>query len=135
LSPRADQIRCTVAGLTPNSRAIDRQLQCVSPRGLQFRVLSTMASTVSSEIVGLRPRPERTIPNRAKPRSAKSLRHARTVVGEAPTCCAIESFAIPSAASNNARARRTCRTAVVCDRANACRVDRCPSDSTSGAAG
>ena len=35
-----------------------------------------MASTVSSEIVGLRPRPERTIPNRAKPRSADRLEAA-----------------------------------------------------------
>lgn len=32
--PRADHTRCTVAGLTPAALAIDRQLQCVSPSGL-----------------------------------------------------------------------------------------------------
>src|ERR1019366_1531175 len=33
-SPRDDQTRCTVAGLTPTALAMDRQLQCVSPSRL-----------------------------------------------------------------------------------------------------
>jgi hypothetical protein len=33
LSPRASQIRCTVAGLIPTSRAIERTLQWVAPAG------------------------------------------------------------------------------------------------------
>jgi len=41
LKPRADQIRCTVAGLTPWALAIVRQLQCVSPGGFKCSVAST----------------------------------------------------------------------------------------------
>src|SRR5947209_20072727 len=63
LSPRADQIRCTDAGLTPTRFAIDRHDQCVSPSGFECSVKSTLPETFSSLIDGLRPRPLVTSPN------------------------------------------------------------------------
>jgi len=115
LSPRADQIRCTVAGLTPWARAIDRQLQCVSSAGLSCKVARTISATFSSLIDGLRPRPARTPPNPFSPSSPKRSRHALTVVGETLTCAAICVFATPSLASSNARARATSRCAATPD--------------------
>src|SRR3982751_5079312 len=45
LSPRADQIRCTGAGLTPTRAAIDRHDQCVSPSRFECSVRSTISAT------------------------------------------------------------------------------------------
>src|SRR6202011_3825604 len=45
-SPRADQMRCTVALLTPCALASDRQLQCVSPSGGSCNVAGTIAATL-----------------------------------------------------------------------------------------
>jgi hypothetical protein len=53
--PRADQIRCTVAGLTPWALAIDRQDQCVSAGGLSCSVARTISATFCWLIDGLRP--------------------------------------------------------------------------------
>ena len=103
--PRADQIRCTVAGDTPCALAIDRQLQCVSPSGVSCSVARTISSTFSAAIDGLRPRPGRTTEDAFNPSAANRSRHAVTVAGDTPTSIAILVFAKPSAAINNARAR------------------------------
>src|SRR5688572_26711917 len=55
LRPRADQMRCTVAGLTPCALAIERQLQCVSPGRVSSRLARTISATFSTEIDALRP--------------------------------------------------------------------------------
>ena len=65
--PRAAQIRCTCAGDTPDFFAIVRTDQCVWPSGFDFRVNSTISSIFDCGIVGLRPRPERTLPSFARP--------------------------------------------------------------------
>ena len=67
LSPRADQMRATVAELTPACLAIDRHDQCVWPSGLECSVNSTISATFSSLIDGLRPRPVATSPNPVNP--------------------------------------------------------------------
>src|SRR6185503_8123030 len=82
--PRADQIRCTVAGLTPCALAIERQLQCVSPIGCSCSVAWTISAILSAGIDGLRPRPGRTPENAFRPSDANRLRHASTVAGETP---------------------------------------------------
>src|SRR5271168_2257238 len=56
-NPRSDQMRCTVAGLTPTRLAIVRHDQCVCPGGVVVLVNLTIWATVSSVIDGLRPRP------------------------------------------------------------------------------
>ena len=65
--------------------AIDRQLQCVSPSGLDSWVNRTISSIYSAGLCGLRPRPGRTRPSLASPSSAKRLRQATTLDGETPT--------------------------------------------------
>ena len=87
-------------------------------------VRCTISSIFSCGIVDFRPRPARTLPSFAKPSSANRARHARTVAGFTPTCAAIFTFATPSAASNSAFARRTCRWGAVCDRDKACNASR-----------
>ena len=94
-SPLADQIRCTVAGLTPCAFAIDRQLQCVSPGGLSCSVAATIAPAFPAGIEGLRPRPSRTLPSFASPSSANRARHATTLDGDTPSRAAIAVFARP----------------------------------------
>jgi hypothetical protein len=69
LISRACQIRCTVAGLTPNLVAIVRQDQWVAPGGVVVNVAATIASTFSAGIVAFGPRPARTSPSLAKPSS------------------------------------------------------------------
>ncbi len=86
-SPRADQIRCTVAGLTPCALAMVRHDQCVSPGGLSRRVACTIAATFSALIDGLRPRPALTLPKFASPSAANRSRQAVTLAGEAPSRC------------------------------------------------
>ena len=53
--PRLDQIRCTVAGLTPTFLAIVRHDQRVCPAGVLFVVSSTLSAIFSSGIKALRP--------------------------------------------------------------------------------
>jgi hypothetical protein len=65
LRPRPDQIRCTVAGLTPTRLAIDRHDQCVAPGGVSCIVSRTISSILAAEIDGFRPRPARTRPSLA----------------------------------------------------------------------
>ena len=77
--------------------------------GLECRVASTIASTVSTEIDGLGPWPSRTSPSLASPFSANRVRHARTVTAVTPKLAAIRVLATPSAAINSARARCICR--------------------------
>ncbi len=126
-SPRAHQIRCTVAGLTPCDLAIDRQLQCVSPCGLSCSVACTIAATFSAPIEGLRPRPSRTRANFASPSAANRSRHAVTLAGDTPSPPAIAVVATPSAASSSAFARVTSRCGAVRDRARLSRTSRWPS--------
>ena len=116
--PRPDQIRWTVAGLTPTRFAIDRQLQWVAPAGVSCWVRRMISSILSAEIRGLRPRPARTRANLANPSRAKRSRHARTVAGVTPTPAAILALATPSAARTNTLARCTARWAAVEDRAS-----------------
>src|SRR5680860_825420 len=122
--PRADQIRCTVAGLTPCAFAIARQLQCVWPGGVVSCVARTISAILSSEIDGLRPRPVATSPNLTRPCSANRSRQACTVDGATPTCTAIAVFARPCPASNSARARCTCRCGAVRDLLRLSRISR-----------
>jgi len=117
--PRSDQIRCTVAGLTPTRVAIVRHDQCVAPAGVVVANL-TMSATVSSLIDGLPPRPSPILPNPANPSTTNRLRNARTVTGVTPTSSAITALATPSAAINNARACNTCRCGADRARANRC---------------
>lgn len=107
LQTRADQIRCTVAGLTLCALAIDRQLQWVSPGGLSCGVAWTMASTLSAGMEGLRPRPSCTFPNVASPSAVNRLRQARTVIDDTPTRWAIWVLATPSTANSRAWAHIT----------------------------
>jgi hypothetical protein len=69
----------------PGRLGLDRQLQCVSPSGLDSWVNRTISSIFSAGICGLRPRPGRTRPSLASPSSAKRLRQATTLDGETPT--------------------------------------------------
>src|SRR6476661_1156648 len=126
--PRSDQIRCTVAGLTPTCLAIVRHDQCVAPGGVVVVVNSTIRAIVSSGIEGLRPRPSRIFSSPANPSSTNRVRHARTVTGVTPTSSAITALATPSAASNNTLACTTCRCGADCARANLSNVSRSPSD-------
>jgi hypothetical protein len=52
-NPRSDQIRCTVAELTPTRLAIMRHDQCLAPSGVVVEVNCTIAVMVSSGIEGL----------------------------------------------------------------------------------
>src|SRR6478735_3946981 len=88
-NPRADQIRCTVAGDTPTRSAIVRHDQCVCPTGTEFLVNSTISSTCAVVINGLRPRPDATFPSFATPSTENRARHVRTVPALTPTCSAI----------------------------------------------
>ena len=128
LRPRADQIRCTVAGLTPPASAIDRQLQYVSPSGLAFCGNPTISSIFSEVILGLRPLPGRTRPIVATPSSPKRSRHATTLAGETSNRPAIAVEAKPSAANNNAFARITSRCAAVPHLTEHSSISRWPSD-------
>src|SRR6187402_943266 len=65
--PRSDQIRCTVAGLTPTRLAIVRHDQWVAPGGVVVVVNLTISATVSSLIEGLRPRPALILSRPASP--------------------------------------------------------------------
>jgi len=132
--PRADQIRCTVAGLTPARAAIVRHHQCASPSGLVCKVHSTIWATVADGITGFLPRPARTLANSATPRSLKSARHDNTVCRATPTNCAICTLDTPSAASSSTRERYTIRNGAVCDRARVSSTSRSPSDTDSGPA-
>src|SRR5829696_4018203 len=134
-NPRSDQIRCTVAGLTPTRLAIVRHDQCVAPGGVVVVVNRTISAIVSSPIEGLRPRPSRMLSKPASPSSPNRVRHARTVTGVTPTSSAITALATPSAAINNTRACTTCRCGADCARANLSNVSRSPSDNNNGAAG
>ena len=134
-NPRADQIRCTVAGDTPARSAIVRQLQCVSPGGVSCKVKRTISSTFTGGIDGLRPRPGRTLENPFSPSSTNRSRQFTTVVGETPTALAIRVFANPSEAITRAVARCTSRCGAVCERINFSSTDRCSSLTASGGAG
>ena len=68
-NPRSDQIRCTVAGLTPTRVDIVRHDQCMCPGGAVVVVNRTISATVSSLIEGLRPRPSRIRSNPPSPAS------------------------------------------------------------------
>ncbi len=87
LMSRADQIRCTVAALTPLALAIERQLQCVSPGGFSCSV----ACHDRGDLLGTDPRlspaarPHPAQPSPFRPSHAKRSRHALPVVGETPT--------------------------------------------------
>src|SRR6476619_4403754 len=133
--PRSDQIRCTVAGLTPTCLAIVRHDQCVAPGGVVVVVNSTIRAIGSPGIEGLRPRPSRIFSSPANPPSTNRVRHARTVTGVTPTSSAITALATPSAASNNTLACTTSRCGADCARANLSNVSRSPSDNGNGAAG
>src|SRR5664279_3707786 len=122
--PRPDQIRWTVAGLTPTALAIDRQLQYVSPEGFSCCVRRTISSRLAAEIPGLRPRPARTWPNLDSPSSANLPRHEPAVTGVTPTAAAILALATPSAAINNTLARFTSRCAAAKDRAGTVNASR-----------
>src|SRR5258707_1003395 len=100
--PRADQIRCTVAGLTACALAMLRHDQWVSPGGFSCKVARTIASTFSALTDGLRPRPGRTRPSFARPSVANPSRHAATLAGDTPSRAAIAVFASPSPASSSA---------------------------------
>jgi hypothetical protein len=102
LSPRADQIRCTDAELTPTRFAIDRHDQCVSPSGVECSVKSTISATFSSLIDGLRPRPLATSPNPTSPSFSNWPRQESTVGRDTPTTSLISEFDIPSPANSNA---------------------------------
>ena len=125
--PRANQIRCTVEGDTPARLAIDRQLQCVSPGGVSCKVSRTISSTFSTGIDGFGPRPGRTAEKFCRPSSENRSRHAATVAGETWTSLAILVVANPSAAINNARARKTSRCGAVRERISFSSTDRCSS--------
>ncbi len=135
LSPRADQIRCTVAGETPCAFASDRQLQCVSPLGFVWSVACTIASTFSVAIDTFRPRPARTTDRPFSPSCANRSRHAVTVVGETPTCIAIAVFGSPWHASTSARARCTSRWGAVADFDNFSSTSRSASTSVRAGVG
>jgi len=126
-SPRADQIRCTVAGLTPCALAIDRHDQCVSPAGFSCSVACTITATFSAPICGLRPRPSRTRANLASPSPANRSRQAVTLAGDTPSPAAIAVVATPSPASSSAFARVTSRCGAVRDLAMLSRISRWPS--------
>ena len=70
--PRSDQIRCTVAGLTPTRLAIVRHDQCVAPGGVVVVVNRTISAIVSSGIEGLRPRPSRILLHSGQPVGGES---------------------------------------------------------------
>ena len=109
LRPRAAQIRCTVAALTPWALAIERQLQCVSPAGFSCSVACTIAATFSGGIEGFRPLPGRTPENAFNPSCSNRSRHAATVVADRPATAAIRVLAIPRPAISNTLARCTSR--------------------------
>src|SRR6478609_7730267 len=134
-NPRSDQIRCTVAELTPTRLPIVRHDQCVAPGGVVVVVNRTIAAIVSSLIEGFRPRPSRILSNPASPSATNRVRHARTVTGVTAASSAITALATPSAAINNTRACTTCRCGADCARANLSNVSRSPSDNGNGAAG
>lgn len=123
-SPRASQIRCTVAGLTPTRRAIVRQLQWVCPGGVECSVSSTISAIFPGGIDGLRPRPLPTFPHLASPSAWKRCRQARTDTAVVPNSAAILVLATPSAAASNAFARTTSRCGDVCDLATFAKVAR-----------
>ena len=114
----------TVAGLTPCAFAMVRHDQCVWPGGLSCKVASTIASTFSAGIDGLRPRPPATFPSLARPSPANRSRQARTVTADTPVCRAIAVFATPSAASSSTRACSTSRCGAVADLASMSRICR-----------
>src|SRR5262245_66678616 len=58
LRPRFDQIRCTVAELTPTCLPIGRHDQCVAPAGVLVVVNRATPAIVSPEIEVLRPQPD-----------------------------------------------------------------------------
>jgi hypothetical protein len=65
-------------------------------------VSATIASICLLVIDGFRPRPEAILPIPLTPSVSKRRRHRRTVSGAAEHFRAMASFAVPSAASNNA---------------------------------
>jgi hypothetical protein len=134
LSPLADQIRCTVAGLTPACLAIDRHDQCVASLGLECWVNSTISATFSSLIDGFRPRPVATSPNPVSPSWVNCARHASTVGRDTPATSLISEFDTPSAADNSTRARCTTRCAATRECAKLSKICRCPSDTANGVA-
>src|SRR5690242_9183904 len=66
---RADQIRCTVAELTPTFLVFVRHDEFVAPGGVVVVVNRTISAMVSSGIEGLRPRPARILSSPASPSS------------------------------------------------------------------
>src|SRR5262245_25230829 len=135
LRPRFDQIRCTVAELTPTCLAIVRHDQCVAPAGVVVVLNRRISAIVSSGIEVLRPRPALIFSSPANPSAPNRRRHARTVSGVTPTSSAITALATPSPANNNALACNTCRCGADCARANRSNVSRSASDNGNGAAG
>jgi len=80
--PLADQIRCTVAGLTPFLLGVGFGMRrLVSASGFSCSVACTISAIRSCPMLGLRPRPGRTPPRPFRPSSPKRSRHALTVVG------------------------------------------------------
>ena len=106
----ARQIRATVSLPTPWRSPIVRVDQHVdSSSGVECSVSSTIASTVSWGISGLRPRPGPMAPTASVPPASNLWRHRRTVSGVVEHSRAIASFAAPSAASSRADAWTTIR--------------------------
>src|ERR1019366_5916566 len=130
LSPCASQIRCTVAGLTPCALAIDRQLQCVSPGGVDCVVATTISLTFAAEIERLRPRPSFTSVSACGPPSANRSRHKITVGRLTHSCLAISLLDSPSAAINTIRARVATLCGVPCALAHRSSSARCPSETS-----
>jgi hypothetical protein len=124
LRSSADQIRCTLAGLTPLALAMLRHDQWVSPAGVSCSVARTISATCASLIVGLRPRPGRTAPNPASPSSTNRSRHEATEDGDTASASPIAVLATPCPASSSARAATTSRCAALEDLARAPRTSR-----------
>ena len=130
-NPNACQIRPIVSVDNPTSRAIERRLQCVSPRGVVSSVLVTISSTRAS--VTLRGAPGRGSSSRpSNRRRRKRLRYFSAVARPTPKVFAIAVLPSPSAAASTMRARRATAFAVFCRRASSTSLARSSSVSSMG---
>ena len=114
--------------------AIVRQLQCVSPAGLERNVALTIWATFSGPICGLGPRPGLTAANPPDPSSTNRSRVAITVERLRPLPRAISEFDRPSAASKITHARRARPCGVASAATHRSNVTRSLSKSSIGAA-
>ena len=102
--PNAFQIRCTDAGESPTSRAIERIDQWVASTGDASSVRRTTSATRASSM--LRGRPERGASDNPSTRSfRKRRRHLPTVCSCTPTSAATALFVRPSAQRRTMRQR------------------------------